>query len=173
MVVHAVAVHDGAAFAAFRGEDARIARSLLALSRGSSPQRAVLFYHGFEGIKPWQFALQDGGWEELPPAPSPPPPFKFFDATGMSTPHPNRTLCQQVTDLRNQINAASNRGYAVRAASGFLASEKAWVSGSRAVVPSSVPDAMRRIFDQIFHLTPAYGDPWFGQHSFVTRNTNP
>jgi hypothetical protein len=176
MVVLAPVGYNVVALAAFRGADATNVGVVSELSGRFDPRRTVFLYQGFEGIITWQFALQDGSFAEpsgLPPAPSPGPTFKLISATRIPVNHPNWTPSQQASNLRDQINGALNRGYEVVAGGSFLAPEKVWVDSFRTVAPSSVPEEMRRIFDQNFQSAPAYSDPWIGRYSFVTRNTTP
>ena len=164
------------ALAAFRGQDPKNAAAASMLSCRFDLRRTVFLYRGFEGIIAWQFALQEGSWtepSELPPAPSPHPTFKLIDPTGIPINHPGWTPQQQARNLRDQIDTALGRNYEVVAGGGFLAPDDLWIDSFRTVAMASVPEAMRRMFNQNFRLTPAYSDPSVGQYSIVTRKADP
>ena len=176
MAVLAPVAYNISVLAEYRGEDLKKAAIASALGRRFDLRRTVFLYHGFEGIITWQFALQEGSWmepSELPPAPSPRPTFKLIGAASIPVHHPDWTPQQQASSLRDQIDAALSRHYEVVAGGYVLDPEVAWVDHFLTVAPASVPEAMRRMLDQNFRLTPAYSDPSIGQYSIVTRKADP
>ncbi|MDA8050842.1 MAG: hypothetical protein M0002_12680 [Rhodospirillales bacterium] len=164
------------ALAAYRGGDPEFAGAASRLSRRFDLRRTVFLYHGFEGIITWQFALEDGSWtppSQLPPAPSRRATFKLIAAAGIPVNHPRWSPERQAGYLRDQIDAALARHYEVVAGGGFLAPDAAWVDSFLTVASPAVPQAMRRMFDRNFKLTPAYHDPYLGEYELVTRRSRP
>jgi hypothetical protein len=159
-----------------RGQDQTYIALLARLKQHFDPRRTVFLYQGFEGIVTWQFAAWDGSWNApsaLPPAPTPQPTFKFIQAIGISVNHPGWSVAEQVAELEREINTALDRGYQVVAGPEFMIPETAWVSGFLTVAPPAVPQAMRRMMDADFRLTPVYDDAFGGEYAIVTRSSKP
>ncbi len=164
--------YNVATMAQARGVDLKDQRAVARLGRRFDPRRTVFLYQGFEGIVTWQFATWDGSWAEpaaLPPAPSPRPTFKIIAAVGIPVHHPEWSAARQANELRQQIDAALDRGYQVVAGSEYLLPEHDWAASFLTVAPAAVPEAMRRMLEADFRLTPVYDDKFLGTYAIVSR----
>jgi hypothetical protein len=164
-----------------RGRDSEYLGLVSRLGQRFDPRRTVFLYHGFEGIFAWQFASWDGSWcqpSPPPPAPTPRPTFKMIDVTAIPVNHPDWSVDRQVGELKRQIDAALDGGYQIVAGPELGESDALWVNSFLTVAPAAVPQAMRRMIEATFVLTPVHDDAFAasvydsqieGKYAILTR----
>ena len=175
-IVLAPAAYNISVLAAQRGADVIWEAAATGLAARFDPARTVFLYQGFEGIITWQSVMLGGEYVEadtLPAASAARRTFKYLDATSPTIQHPDWTQDQIATAMRRRIDAALDRGYQVVAGPAYVGAEADWVNSFVTIARPGVPEAIRAMLAENYHLTPAFTSANGETYSLLLRRAAP